>query len=66
MPHHAEKHPDKNIRISSMRQTIGTFEDGEKFCFVDDWRSAGAKNKELEKPWKGRTIFVETSAPARD
>ena len=53
-------HGPKDLeRILPVRVTIGQFENGEKFCHVDNWCDEKTAHAVLKDQWTGTTIFHE-------
>ena len=60
-PFKVPKGPPRDARLGSVRVTKGTFVDGEDFVIHDHWGSVDAAHRDLGKPWRGTTCFVDIS-----
>ena len=49
--------PSDASDLSSVRITIGTFENGKNFTRTDRWIDKEAAHEEMSMPWTGVTVF---------
>ena len=47
----------KDRDFTGWRRTIGVYDDGLPFDYVDNWMTKAKADKELRKPWRGKTIL---------
>ena len=53
----------KGTMFSIRRKTTGTFHDGDKFVFEDEWNVSDGQHKMLDRAWNGITEFYVEETP---
>ena len=62
-PYRVPRGPAKGTILAIRRTTTGTFHDGEKFIFDDEWDVGNNQHKLLDRAWIGLTEFYVEEAP---
>ena len=51
--------PGEAAKLSGIRVTCGTFDNGVPFSLVDSWHNRQDAHRPLKRPWTGHTTFFE-------
>ena len=57
-PWQAARGPERKTRFKPSRETVGSYENGDKFKEKDDWQNNQKDKKKTPQFWTGRTIFL--------